>query len=102
MARTRLPAGLADSLWMRYCEVEQRSQRFIPQMRLISQNESPMSQRLVPPSACGSALNRTEHTPVRFRIGNTIRHGKIEPIQFGADGAVARSVNHHNLLGAQL
>src|SRR6266571_6187376 len=57
-----------------------------------------MSQPAIPPSPRGGALNGTQHAAFGLRIHNAIGLGETESIQRGADGLIARGMDHNNLM----
>src|SRR6266487_4327777 len=71
--------------------------RFAADVRLIPQNDRPMSKVRSPSGPLGSALNRTEHTALWRGIDDTIACRKTESIEFGLDKQVIRRAHDCDL-----
>src|SRR2546429_384829 len=75
--------------------------RFAAEVRLIPEDNCPMSEICSPAGPLCGALNRTKHATIRRSIEDTIVCRKAEAIEFGLDKQVIRRAHDCDLFGLE-
>jgi len=101
MAPVAAAGGLAGLGRVRGGEIEHLPQRLPLEMRLVSQDNRPVRENLLPTGPLGGASDGAEHTMLRSRVDNAVLGGETKAVEFGLDGLVAGSTNYSDLLGVQ-
>ncbi len=93
--------GLADAGRMPGAEIKHLPQSIPPDLRLVAQNNSPVSQSAHPSWPSCRALDRTQHAALGSRVANPVFGRKAKPIQLRLHGRVAGGAHHSHLDGTQ-